>query len=53
MVFRGVNDNLKRHIATIHNAEKKFKCDDCGAAFKYHGSLTVHMARKHGSREKR
>ena len=45
-VFTKMN-NLKRHIATIHEGKKPFKCDNCDKSFTQKPHLQRHIALAH------
>ena len=34
-------DNVKRHIKSVHHLENSLKCDDCGKNFTRQDSLTL------------
>ena len=36
-------DNVKRHIKSVHNLENSLKCDDCGKNFTRQDSLTRYI----------
>ena len=37
------SNHLKKHIKTIHEGRKDFKCDSCGKSFTAAGSLKIHI----------
>ena len=39
-------DVLKQHVSTVHNNEKKFKCDPCQKAFSQYNGLMWHKKSK-------
>ena len=41
------NDNLKRHIETVHKKVKNFPCEDCGKEFSSKAILTAHIQSTH------
>lgn len=43
----GMRSNLKRHIATVHEAKRSFACHVCHAAFGLKQNLATHVRVKH------
>jgi hypothetical protein len=38
---------MRRHIATIHEGQKAFKCHICDRSFTQKGSMEMHIASVH------
>ena len=46
MIF-GSKDNLKKHVITVHDKLKNFKCTYCEIAYGQKGDLNRHVKRVH------
>jgi len=43
-------ENLKNHIATVHEGHGAFLCDLCGKSFRLHATLMRHKGRNHNQK---
>ena len=42
-----LNVNLNKHIESVHDGKKAFKCNICDASFSQKGNLNVHIDSVH------